>query len=84
MVLHNWEDLHDVLIPQYPDFPREPLPLTSRKTVVSGTSGEIRISWQSTGATIAFHGLPSAPVMLPELEELAMLRQVTDNISFPA
>jgi PAS domain-containing protein len=82
--LHNWEDLHDILSPRYPDFPRAPLPTTTGETVVRGESGEIRISWQDAGASIVFHNTSSATVMTHDLEELALLRQVTDTLPFPA
>ncbi len=81
---HNWADLHEILAPNYPGFPRDTSQQESGETVVSGTSGEIRISWQPNGGSITFHGAPRTTVTAPDLEELELLRQVNDNLPFPA
>ena len=81
---HNWEDLHLILSPQYPDFPRELLTLQSGETVVRGASGELRIAWQPNGASIALYDAPNAGMLAPDLEELETLRELKDALPFPA
>lgn len=81
---HNWADLREILALSCPGFPQHLPPQKSGETVVSEGSGEIRISWASTWASITFHGTPRSTVLAPDLEELELLRQVTDILPFPA
>lgn len=82
--LHNWQDLYDILSPQYPDFPKELLSKEAGKTTVYGPLGEIRIEWWDTGASISLHGAQDAEMLGPDIEELKLLRSVVNNLPFPA
>lgn len=81
--LHNWEDLYDILAPEYPDFPRDPLPQQAEESIIQGSSSEIHISWQNAGASISLHNITNTTLAGPDHRELELLRQVTDSIPYP-
>lgn len=81
---HTWEDLHDILAPQYPDFPRAPAPHAEGKTVLKGSGGDLCITWQARGASITMHSPLNPDMSGPGSRELADLRDVSDSLPFPA
>jgi PAS domain-containing protein len=87
---HDWQDLYEILSPQYPTFPQDP-PTNEigRKIVLgaahgSGPRAKIQIDWRPDGATLTFLGIENATASLCELQELQLLRQIDKSLPHPA
>tara|TARA_R110000787_G_scaffold155632_3_gene269354 strand:+ start:954 stop:2450 length:1497 start_codon:yes stop_codon:yes gene_type:complete len=87
---HDWQDLYEILSPQYPAFPHDPPSTEIGRTIVlgavcgSGPPAKIQIDWRSDGATLTFLGIENATASLCELQELKLLRQIDKSLPHPA
>ncbi|KIN74452.1 hypothetical protein [Sulfitobacter guttiformis] len=80
---HNWADLHNILVPHYPDFPPVAHAKDCGELVLKGNGSDIEIIWHENGATVLFHGAKEQSVLAPDLEELKVLRQVSEHLPYP-
>lgn len=81
---HTWQDLHEILVTDYPEFPPSPAYQTDGETVVKGVTGDILISWHPNAATLTFHGSIDTAQVAPDAKELAVLREVSHHLPLPA
>lgn len=75
----NWQDLHDILEPQFPDFPAKPLPPLSAVTIVPGDCSQtqrIHITWHQDSISLAFRTIDTTVSTMADFEELDTLREI--------
>lgn len=87
---HNWNDLHAMLSPVYPEFPCTPLYGQSEHTHVqdlsAGTDQDsaITIEWRKDSATITLLNKSAAMPEGYDAEELTILRELNSILPHPA
>ena len=84
---HNWLDLHEILSPEYPDFPDRPPDSISKNQEVTSSQNPhqtILISWLPDGSTLSFFGEVEMLKDPPAIKELTTIQQVSDNLPYPA
>ena len=87
---HDWQDLYEILSPQYPTFPQDPPTNEIGRKIVLGAAygnrpqAKIQIDWRPDGATLTFLGIENATASLCELHELQLLRQIDKSMPHPA
>ncbi|WP_156023458.1 PAS-domain containing protein [Sulfitobacter donghicola] len=86
---HNWEDLYEILLPNFPDFPLHPLPAGSDEMKLASPNelcrqlGALRITWLDNGAVLTFVNNKYTAEDHVVHEELEMLRQVNSILPYP-
>lgn len=87
---HDWQDLYEILSPQYPTFPQDPPTNEIGRTIVPGAGqgngprAKIQIDWRPDGATLTFLGIDNAVASPCDLQELELLRQIDKSLPHPA
>lgn len=85
---HNWNDLYEILCPQFPDFPRlllsESHPIT---TVYSANATQahdsaVHIEWRKNGAALTFIDTERIIAAESEVGELQVLREMSANLPY--
>ncbi|MEP1767230.1 MAG: PAS-domain containing protein [Sulfitobacter sp.] len=83
----TWEDLFQILHPNFPLFPAQPNRANSPDTLVYGTQSEInhiRIIWRSTSTSLIFLPATEMSRNAAEIAELATLREISELSPHPA
>lgn len=84
---HSWQDLRDILLPEYPDFPDRCPTSESQDHEISNIRDLrqiLQIKYLPDGATLSFLGEDQA-VKIPAVdEEIETIRQFSDNLPYPA
>jgi len=82
---HSWEDLRDIFLPQYPNFPETPMQVGAGRTSLPSIDNTelLQISWFERGASLTFMPSNVEPACPSVLEELKTLRQVNENLPHP-
>jgi PAS domain-containing protein len=87
---HNWQDLVEIFLPRYPNFPITLRPKGSARTTLFGkydTSQQaytIQINWLKNGAALTFQKTEAAHSDTAVVQELEFLRDVTNSAPHPA
>ncbi|MGB5866040.1 MAG: PAS-domain containing protein [Sulfitobacter sp.] len=87
--MHNWQDLHDVLSQNFPQFPVKPSYTDGTQTIVYCNAGPdspknaIQIAWFKDGATLTFQGAADVMITACDLAELEILRQANTHLAQP-
>lgn len=85
--VHNWQDLHYILHPTFPEFPVKPHAPLSAITLISGNSSQarqIRIIWRADSTSLMFEEKLAAPRTSVDYTELDILRQVSSLSNHPS
>lgn len=86
MGAHNWEDIQDILLPQFPDFPDSP-PADHDADITAlckgGSGAALRIRALGGAVSIAVQGDALIAPPPGAMEELELLRQVNRNLPHP-
>lgn len=80
---HSWEDIEEILTPDYPEFPSQPPPKGSDIHLTPGLVGQLQIERHDTATSLTFHGLDLAPEPSRPSDELEVLQQVSDSLPYP-
>jgi PAS domain-containing protein len=81
---HSWEDLHDILIDQYPGFPPHEPQSNVPEITIKGMQGCLHIMQHDGGVSLTFHGIGDVAEINPAHAELELLRQIDTYLPYPA
>jgi PAS domain-containing protein len=81
---HNWDDIFDILSPDYADFPPHPLALDINEQTVRAECGTIRINRHKDSLALTFHLSDTQAISSHDHEELRLLRMVNEHLPYPA
>ncbi len=85
----NWEDLHEIFLPQFPDFPTTISPHNSPDVTLLSTAttgnlyDSIKIKWLSNGASLTLINQHLELTDQRAPEELELLRTISSNLPHP-
>jgi len=86
----NWQDIHDILQPVYPEFPSTFQTGATSQTNIISTACEqeqrsrLQIDWRPNAASLTFHDAPDTALQTPDSKELELLRQIKTSLPHPA
>ncbi len=85
---HDWRDLRDIFVTDYPDFPETPQFGSGRSAMVLQRScsagGSLEIRWHPDGATLSLRDAPVAETAASDHSELTRLQEINRHIPHPA
>ncbi|WP_335747609.1 PAS-domain containing protein [Sulfitobacter sp.] len=86
----NWQDIHDILQPFYPEFPFTFQSGTTSQTNIVSTACEpeqrsnLQIDWRNNAASLTFHDACDTAPQTADIKELELLRQIKTSLPHAA
>ena len=86
MGAHNWADLREIFVADFPDFPQEPPQNPTNNTQLTNAATptqKLLVEWISDGASITISGQSAEGGKSSTVSQLEALQQINNNIPYP-
>ena len=83
---HNWHDLHEIFVADFPGFPQEPPQNPTQNielTNADSPTQRLRVEWINDGASITFSGHAAESAKSSIHRQLEALQQISSNMPYP-
>lgn len=80
---HDWEDIHDILAPDYPGFPPQRPLNGSGEIWLKGLKGSAQIIPRTNSTSVYFHEVGDISLTSRDTTELQLLRQINEHLPYP-
>ena len=86
MGAHNWHDLHEIFVAEFPDFPQEPPQNPTQNVDLTSTgtpTQKLQVEWINDGASITFTGQSPQTAKSNIHRELEALQKISSSMPYP-